>query len=258
MTSCSYHASKDAAGSCVTCGKLICIACQSEIDGKSYCPPCVEKLFTASEAKAQATLELAAAKPEGRAVNPAWWLLPVFLSLVGGLAAWLANKEHNAGMARYMLFTGIGVAAVQGLVGLIIVVVLMAAPPAVKPGQKPPDPVVVPNHVTLRAQPDDLKIEETKIDSVVKNISASFKAKDVEAALKYFQEKKRDKYRKIFSQSPDIMPKMAADLEKAKIDFLSFKSNQYSRTAEYLIKSGGKDFSIVFINIDGQWVLEEF
>ena len=130
MTSCSYHASKDAAGSCVTCGKLICIACQSEIDGKSYCPPCVEKLFTASEAKAQATLELAAAKPEGRAVNPAWWLLPVFLSLVGGLAAWLANKEHNAGMARYMLFTGIGIAAVQGLVGLIIVVVLMAAPPA--------------------------------------------------------------------------------------------------------------------------------
>jgi phage FluMu protein Com len=43
---CYFHASKEAVGSCVNCGKLICRARHSEIDGKSYCPRCIEKLFS--------------------------------------------------------------------------------------------------------------------------------------------------------------------------------------------------------------------
>ena len=87
---------------------------------------------------------------------------------------------------------------------------------------------------------------------------ASFKAKDVEGALNFFQVEERDTYRKIFSQSPDSMPKMAADLEKAKIDFLAYNSTEYSRIAEYLVNSGENTFSIVFINVDGQWLLKAF
>jgi hypothetical protein len=272
VTSCSYHASKDAVGSCVSCGKLICRACQSEIDDKSYCPPCVEKLFTAKQSVAQATPAFAAAKPVGQAVNPAWWLLPVFLSWVGGLAAWLANKERNAGVARYMLFTGIGMAVIQGLVGLILVFALLA-PSAVTPGRNPsaatslprvtsPAPTATtsinPSPLTSQAQPQDFKVEEAKIDEVIDKLSIAFKAKDVEESLNYFQAEERDKYRKIFSQSPEAMPEMAADLEKAKINFVAFNSNQYSRIAEYLVKSGEKTFSIVFINIDGQWLLKAF
>jgi hypothetical protein len=272
MSSCSRHASKDAVGSCISCGKLICRACHSEIDGKSYCPACVEKLFTTSQAVAQATPALAAAKPGGQVVNPAWWLLPVFLSWVGGLAAWLANKDRNAGVARYMLFTGIGMAVIQGLVGLILVFALLV-PSAVTPGQKPSGTTSLPpvtsssstatastnlSPLTTQAQPQDFRAEEAKIDEVIGQLCTAFKAKDVEGALKCFQTEERDKYGKIFSQSPDIMPEMAADLEKAKINFLAFNSTEYSRIAEYLVKSGGQTYSIVFINVDGQWMLKDF
>jgi len=109
-----------------------------------------------------------------------------------------------------------------------------------------------------QAQPQDFKVEEAKINQVVGQLCTAFKAKDVEAALKCFQAEERDKYRKIFSQATDIMPEMAADLEKAKINFLSFNSAEHSRIAEYLVKSGGQTSSIVFINIDGQWVLKVF
>jgi hypothetical protein len=165
-----------------------------------------------------------------------------------------------------MLFSGIGMAVIQGLVVVIIVFTLLVPLP-VNSGQKPPtatNPMsraiasTNPPPLTSEKQPPDFKVQEAKIDAVIGQLCTSFKAKDVEGALKYFQAEERDKYRKIFSQSPDLLPEMAADLEKAQINFLSSNSNQYSRTAEYLIKSGGQDFSIVFIFIDGQWVLNTF
>lgn len=210
---------------------------------------------------------------------------------MGGLAAWLANKERNASMAQYMLFTGIGIAVVQGLVGLTLVIVLMA-PSAARPGQNPlatptlpqatnpvppagtggistgpSTPAVTqspaasstnPSPLTSAEQPPDFKAQEAKIDEVVGQLCTAFKAKDAEGALKYFQAEERDKYRKIFSQFPDLLPEIAAELEMAKINFLSFKSDQYSRTAEYLIRSDGQDFSIVFIDVEGQWMLKKF
>ena len=110
----------------------------------------------------------------------------------------------------------------------------------------------------IQASPQDFKVEEAKINKVIGQLCASFKAKDVEGALNFFQVEERDTYRKIFSQSPDSMPKMAADLEKAKIDFLAYNSTEYSRIAEYLVNSGENTFSIVFINVDGQWLLKAF
>ncbi len=103
-----------------------------------------------------------------------------------------------------------------------------------------------------------MKVEEAKINKVIGQLCTAFKAKDTEAALQYFPADDRDKYRKMFSESPDAMPAMAADLEKAKINFLAYNSNQYSRISEYLINSGGKTFSIVFINLDGKWLLKTF
>lgn len=109
-----------------------------------------------------------------------------------------------------------------------------------------------------QAPPQDLKVEEAKINKVIGQLSIAFKAKDIEGALKYFAEDERDIYRKAFTRSPDVLPEMAADLEKAKINTLSFNSDEHSRIAEYLIKSGSQTSSIVFINIAGQWLLKEF
>ena len=56
--------------------------------------------------------------PPARRVSGAWWLLPVFLGWLGGLIAWLVNKDVDPRRARQMLITGIAISAV--LVFLIL------------------------------------------------------------------------------------------------------------------------------------------
>jgi hypothetical protein len=47
-----------------------------------------------------------------RPVSGAWWLLPIFVGWLGGLIAWLVNKEVDPPKARAMLITGIVVSLV--------------------------------------------------------------------------------------------------------------------------------------------------
>lgn len=42
-----------------------------------------------------------------REVSGAWWLLPIFMGWLGGLIAWLINREDDPQKARAMLITGI-------------------------------------------------------------------------------------------------------------------------------------------------------
>jgi len=53
MSGCYLHASKEAVGACINCGELVCAACHKEIEGKSYCQACVDKLFGATEVIAE-------------------------------------------------------------------------------------------------------------------------------------------------------------------------------------------------------------
>ncbi len=45
-------------------------------------------------------------------VNGAWWLLPILMGWLGGLIAWLVNKEQDPKTARAMLITGIVISVV--------------------------------------------------------------------------------------------------------------------------------------------------
>jgi hypothetical protein len=47
-----------------------------------------------------------------RRVSGAWWLLPIFIGWIGGLIAWLVNKDVDPRQARAMLITGIAISAV--------------------------------------------------------------------------------------------------------------------------------------------------
>jgi hypothetical protein len=47
-----------------------------------------------------------------RRVSGAWWLLPIFMGWLGGLVAWLVNKDVDPQRARQMLITGIAISAV--------------------------------------------------------------------------------------------------------------------------------------------------
>jgi len=111
---------------------------------------------------------------------------------------------------------------------------------------------------SVPAQPADFKTQESKINAVVGQMASAFKAKDVEGALKFFAQEERETYRKVFFQSPDIMPSIAADLEKARIASLSYESNEHSRTAEYILPAGNGNLSIEFVNVDGQWLVKTF
>lgn len=59
----------------------------------------------------------------GRRVSGAWWLLPIFMGWLGGLIAWLVNKDVDPRRARQMLATGIGVS-------LLLVILVFAAQPS--------------------------------------------------------------------------------------------------------------------------------
>ncbi|MGQ0668721.1 MAG: zinc ribbon domain-containing protein [Actinomycetota bacterium] len=47
-----------------------------------------------------------------RRISGAWWLLPIFMGWLGGLIAWLVNKEVDPRTARAMLITGIVISVV--------------------------------------------------------------------------------------------------------------------------------------------------
>jgi hypothetical protein len=50
--------------------------------------------------------------PPKRQVSGAWWVLPIVFGWLGGLIAWLVNKDVDRGKANAMLITGIVISAV--------------------------------------------------------------------------------------------------------------------------------------------------
>ncbi len=57
-----------------------------------------------------------------RRVNGAWWLLPILVGWLGGLIAWLVNRDVDRRVARNMLITGI-------VVSVIAIVIITASAP---------------------------------------------------------------------------------------------------------------------------------
>lgn len=55
------------------------------------------------------------ATPFRRPVNGAWWLLPIILGWIGGLVAWLVNREADPKTARAMLIVGIAISVLAGV-----------------------------------------------------------------------------------------------------------------------------------------------
>ena len=47
-----------------------------------------------------------------RPVSGAWWLLPIFFGLLGGLIAWFVNRRADPRTARMMLLVGIAISVV--------------------------------------------------------------------------------------------------------------------------------------------------
>ena len=52
-------------------------------------------------------------------VSAAWWLLPIFLSWLGGLIAWLGVKDRDPRMAKNCLILGIILTVVPIAIGIL-------------------------------------------------------------------------------------------------------------------------------------------
>ncbi|MBN1689696.1 MAG: hypothetical protein JW901_01585 [Dehalococcoidia bacterium] len=136
MSSCSFHASRPSVAACCSCGKLVCTVCNNEIEGKSYCPNCAEQFLlnkppeaATSPAEAPVAAAPAAAVSSGsKGINPLWWVAVFFLGWIGGLIAWLKNKDTVPAMSRFMLYGGIGWSALQVLVAGIFLFTAVIAP----------------------------------------------------------------------------------------------------------------------------------
>ena len=55
-------------------------------------------------------------------VSAAWWLLPIFFSVIGGIIAWVCVKDTDPRMARNCLILGIVITVVPFLIVLLMVV----------------------------------------------------------------------------------------------------------------------------------------
>jgi len=123
MADCSYHPGKDAVGACVNCGKMVCLACRTELQERVYCQPCANKLFMA---KSDVQVSAAPVTPIIQSVSGAWWLLPIFFTWLGGLIAWAVTKARDPKKARSMLIWGIVLTFIYGIISTILIVILFA------------------------------------------------------------------------------------------------------------------------------------
>jgi hypothetical protein len=119
MADCSYHPGKDAVGACVNCGKMVCLACRTELQERVYCQPCANKLFMA---KSDAVVTPAA--PVITSVSGWWWLLPIFFTWLGGLIAWAVTKARDPKKAKSMLIWGIVLTFIYGIIMTVVIIIL--------------------------------------------------------------------------------------------------------------------------------------
>ena len=62
----------------------------------------------------------AAMSPQRHRISGAWWLLPIFMGWLGGLIAYLINKDIDPHRARAMLTTGIVISVALFLLFLLV------------------------------------------------------------------------------------------------------------------------------------------
>lgn len=65
-------------------------------------------------------------KSSSEEVSGAWWLMPVFFGWLGGVVAWVVNKDRDPEKARSMLGTGIILSVVGILAYCVLICVSLA------------------------------------------------------------------------------------------------------------------------------------
>lgn len=112
---------------CRHCGKQIsdsaqiCIHCGVKPQlGQNYCWYCGKSTSPHQEICLECGVLLKRKPPPSGKVSGAWWLMPIFMGWLGGLIAWLVNREKDPEKARSMLITGIVLSVINFLLLIAI------------------------------------------------------------------------------------------------------------------------------------------
>jgi hypothetical protein len=93
-----------ACGTRTVAGSSFCVSCGKALTGSQIISPGIQASFQAPP----------------RHVSGAWWLLPVFLGLLGGFIAWLAVRKDRPGMALGMLLLGFMLTAIPTAIAAVL------------------------------------------------------------------------------------------------------------------------------------------
>ena len=108
---------------CTNCGATL----RSETGFCGKCGTKVEQGYSNPQPRynnSQGNRRLSPHVHSGGKPSAAWWLLPIFLSLLGGLIAWLGVKDRDPRMAKNCLILGIILTVVPFAIGRLFVFVI--------------------------------------------------------------------------------------------------------------------------------------
>jgi hypothetical protein len=127
---CANHPRNAAVTGCQRCGSFICALCRIDVDGRTLCPACFERL--SSEGSLESTRTTFRDYPGLAGVTATAGCLIWFLSILfGPLAIYYAlkglkqKKEMGEDDGRFMLTLAIGVGALQIIGGAFLIVAMI-------------------------------------------------------------------------------------------------------------------------------------
>ena len=116
MAGCSYHPTREAVGSCVNCGKMVCAECKVILSEKIYCQLCANELFVGKNAKGSAT---------GFVIGSvilaivALFFFPPLFGIASIILGYLAYKRnHTAGVISMLV--GLGCMIIGLILGFLV------------------------------------------------------------------------------------------------------------------------------------------
>ena len=104
--------------SCSSCGAQI-------IDNNQFCIECGAQNINIQQSPPQYPQQN---YRQGGKPSAAWWLLPIFFSLIGGIIAWACIKDRDPRMAKNNLILGIVLTVLPGAVFMVIALGIASIP----------------------------------------------------------------------------------------------------------------------------------
>lgn len=101
---------------------MFCQKCGKEMaDNAAFCPSC------GAPATAVPVWSSGVPQTPVEPVSGAWYLVPFFFGIIGGIIAWAVNKDRDPSRARNLLIFGLVWSVVWFAVGILIAVVFFFA-----------------------------------------------------------------------------------------------------------------------------------